>query len=152
MDVVTRELKGLPWELLYAVGLVLVATSETELKEKIQKWKISMESKGLEINAGKPKVMVGGEGFGKVEVTCKYPCGVYGKGVGRNSLQYTSCENWIHKRCSGVKGSRQKASAFFECRTCKERTQVTNIAKQNVDIGNGVKVEKVGKFCYLGDI
>jgi hypothetical protein len=35
--------------------LVLVATSERELLEKIQKWKIRMESKGLTINAGKPK-------------------------------------------------------------------------------------------------
>jgi hypothetical protein len=47
-----RELKeGLPWELLYADDLVLVASSKRELKEKIQKWKISMESKGLKINA-----------------------------------------------------------------------------------------------------
>jgi hypothetical protein len=45
MDAVTRELKeGLPWELLYADDLVLVPTSERELKEKIQKWKITMES------------------------------------------------------------------------------------------------------------
>jgi hypothetical protein len=35
-------------------------------------------------------------------VICKYPCGVCGKDVGRNSL-CTSCEKWIHKRCSGVK-------------------------------------------------
>jgi hypothetical protein len=64
IDALTRKLKGLPWELLYAVDLVLVATSERELKE--QKWKISLESEGLKINAGKPKVMVGGEGSGKV--------------------------------------------------------------------------------------
>jgi hypothetical protein len=30
-----------------------------------------MESKGLKINAGKTKAMMGGEGLGKVEVTCK---------------------------------------------------------------------------------
>jgi hypothetical protein len=30
------------------------------------------------------------------------------------------------------------------------RTQVTNLAKQNVNMGNGVELEKVGKFCYLG--
>jgi hypothetical protein len=29
---------------------------------------------------------------------------------------------------------------------------VTNIAKQNVDIGNGVELVKVEKFCYLGDM
>jgi hypothetical protein len=38
MDVLTRELKeGLPWEFMYADDPVLVATSERELKEKIQK-------------------------------------------------------------------------------------------------------------------
>jgi hypothetical protein len=134
MHSVTRALKErLPWELLYVYDLELVATSERELKEKKQKWKISMESKGLKTNAGKTKVMVGGEGLGKVEVTCKTPFGVCGKGVGMNSLQCTSCENWILKRRSGVKGSLQKASASFECRMCiKERPQVTNIAKQNV--------------------
>jgi hypothetical protein len=79
-----------------------------------------MESKCRKINAGKKtKVKVGGEGLGKVEVTCKYPCGVCGKGVGRNSLQ--CCEKWINKRCSGVKGNLQKAIASFECRTCKGR-------------------------------
>jgi hypothetical protein len=29
---------------------------------------------------------------------------------------------------------------------------MTNLAKQNVDQGNGVEMEKVGKFCYLGDM
>ena len=35
----------------------------------------------------------------------KWPCGVCGKGVGRNSILCTQCGKWIHKRCSEVKGS-----------------------------------------------
>jgi hypothetical protein len=35
---------------------------------------------------------------------------------------------------------------------CKERPQMTNIAKKNADMGNGVELEKVGKFSYLGDM
>jgi hypothetical protein len=31
-----------------------------------------VESKGLKTDAGIPKVMVGGEGLGNIEVTCKY--------------------------------------------------------------------------------
>ena len=34
----------------------------------------------------------------------KWPCGVWGKGVQANSVQYTVCKKWIHKRCSGVLG------------------------------------------------
>jgi hypothetical protein len=37
-------------------------------------------------------------------------------------------------------------------RWCKERPNVTNIAKQNVRMSNAVELEKVGKFCYLGDM
>ena len=49
MEVVTQKVReGLPWELLYADDLVLVAQSIEELKEKAQQWKTTcMESKGL---------------------------------------------------------------------------------------------------------
>ena len=48
MEAVTREVReGLPWELLYADDLVLVAESWEELKEKLIKWKSAMEKKGL---------------------------------------------------------------------------------------------------------
>jgi hypothetical protein len=32
------------------------------------------------------------------------------------------------------------------------KTTAENIAKQNVDMGNGLELEKVGKFCYLSDM
>ena len=34
----------------------------------------------------------------------RWPCGVCSKGVGSNSLQCTSCQKWVHKKCSGIKG------------------------------------------------
>ena len=50
MDVITREIQdGLPWELLYADDIVLMADSEDELKVKFLKWKRSMELKGLKL-------------------------------------------------------------------------------------------------------
>ena len=56
MEVVTREVKeGLPWELLYADDLVLVAQSKEELREKVLQWKECMELKGLKINIEKTK-------------------------------------------------------------------------------------------------
>ena len=76
MDVVSRELReGLPWELLYADDLVLMADSEEALKEKILKWKAGIEAKGLKMNVGKTEVMVG-EGTGEVEESGNWPCSV----------------------------------------------------------------------------
>ena len=47
----------------------------------------------------------------------KYPYFVCGKGVGRNSVQCTKCQHWVHKRCSGVHGSLTKEKDFT-CRKC----------------------------------
>ena len=41
----------------------------------------------------------------KVQEKGKWPCGVCKKGVGNTSILCHSCKKWIHKRCSGVKGS-----------------------------------------------
>ena len=62
MEVVTRGVKeGLPWELLYADDLVLVAQSKEELREKVLRWKECMELKGLKVNIEKTKVMRSGK-------------------------------------------------------------------------------------------
>ena len=53
----------------------------------------SLPDKGLKVNTGKPKVMVGSSG-GKIIVNSgKCPCGVCGKGVQANSVQCTVCKN-----------------------------------------------------------
>ena len=52
----------------------------------------------------------------KVEEKGKWPCGVCKKGVGNNSILCHGCKKWIHKRCSGVKGSLRNASQSFICR------------------------------------
>ncbi|CAK9296894.1 unnamed protein product [Gordionus sp. m RMFG-2023] len=74
MDVVAREMReGLPWEILYADDLVLMANSEGEFRDKVSKWKMTMEAKGLKMNASKTKVMIGGENL-KMEESGKWPC------------------------------------------------------------------------------
>ena len=61
MDRVSRKVRGgLPWELLYADDLVLMAQDLEELKERLRKWKRDMEAKGMRVNLGKTKVMWGG--------------------------------------------------------------------------------------------
>jgi Reverse transcriptase (RNA-dependent DNA polymerase) len=92
-------------ELLYADDLVLMAESEEQLLEKLRKWKISMEKKGLRVNMGKTKVMRCQVDARQVMKTGKYPCAVCLKGVGANSILCTSCDAWVHSRCSGIVGS-----------------------------------------------
>ncbi|XP_065321208.1 uncharacterized protein LOC135928678 [Gordionus sp. m RMFG-2023] len=108
MDVVAKEMReGLPWELIYADDLVLMANSEEELRDKISKWKMTMEAKGLKMNASKTKVMIGGENL-KMEESDK------------------ACIKGIHNN--------------------------DNLENGGLDIGNGLTLEKVDKFCYLGDM
>jgi len=35
----------------------------------------------------------------------RWPCGVCGRGISNNSIQCISCQKWIHRKCSGIKGS-----------------------------------------------
>ena len=48
LEALSREFRsGLPWELLYADELVLMAESIEELESMFEKWKSGMEQKGL---------------------------------------------------------------------------------------------------------
>ena len=79
-----------------------------------------------------------------------WPCGVCSKGVGSNSLQCTRCQKWVHKKCSGIKGSKSKVAKSFICSDCLNL--VTSAGRTSVDIGASAKLELVDKFCYLSDI
>ena len=58
LEALSRSFRGgLPLELLYADDLVLLAESKELLLEKIKKWKVGMEEKGLRVSVGKTKVM-----------------------------------------------------------------------------------------------
>jgi len=56
----------------------------------------------------KIKVMISGECQKPVQKAARWLCGVCGRGVGSNSMQCTSCRKWVHKKCSGMKGSMYK--------------------------------------------
>ena len=75
-----------------------MAPTMEQLGRRVAEWRTSLLDKGLKLNAGKFKVMVGNSG-GKMSVNSgKWPCGVCGKGVQANSVQGTVFINWIHKR------------------------------------------------------
>ena len=53
-----------------------------------------------------------------------------------------------------MKGSLRNTSQSYTCRSCKVDRTITDGLNTNLhlDIGNGVSLEKVDKFCYLGDM
>ena len=51
---------------------------------------------------------------------------------------------WVHKRCSGVKGSMSKVAGSFICRGCLN--PVTGAGRTSVDVGAGAGLELVGDF------
>ena len=143
--------KGLPWELLYADDLVLLAESRLELEKRLTEWMARLKEKGLRVNIGKTKVMNCKVGVGQVENSGKYPCGVCREGVGDNAIRCTSCKKWIHKRCSRVVGDLATVSDF-KCRNCSGGgMKVVDEVRQFV-LGAREELEVFDKFCYLGDV
>ena len=72
---------GLPYEMLYADELVLMADSRDELIMKLERWKESLETKGLGENLSKTKVMHCSDRDRQPQACGKYPCGICEKGV-----------------------------------------------------------------------
>ena len=68
IDAVSSEARnGLPSELLYADDLVRMAPTMEQLGRRVAEWSASLLDKGMNVNPGKYKVMVGSSG-GKVIV------------------------------------------------------------------------------------
>ena len=85
-----------------------------------------------------------------MQKAARWSCGACGRGVGSNSIQCTSCHNWVHKKCSGTKGSMYKVKKSFICRGCSN--PVISTGHTSVDIGASANLEVVDKFCCLGDM
>jgi len=57
-EAISREFRvALPWELLYADDLALIAETEEELIKRLNEWKDNVESKGMRVNMNKTKDM-----------------------------------------------------------------------------------------------
>ena len=65
MDMVFKiAQEGLPWELLCADNLLLVAPTREELAGKVAAWQARLLAKGMKVNVAKSKFMVSKEGAG----------------------------------------------------------------------------------------
>ena len=162
MEAISEAIKGgLPWELLYADDIVLVADSLESLLKKLGRWKHALQAKGLKVNVDKTKIMMEGlEGF--VQKSGKFPCAVCGKGVGDGSVKCEVCNKWVHGRCSGLKRGMLAKTKEFKCKICtgklaQKHEVVVGFGKLRenakfVQDEDGAMLEVVGSYCYLGDV
>ena len=91
-----------------------------------------------------------GTGTTQVVGNVKHSCSICLKGVGVNSIRCTQCVQWVHARCSRVKGSLKKVESSFICRRCKgELSETRQVNGLHI---YGHEYEIVDKLCYLGDI
>jgi len=62
VTVISREFRvALPWELLYADDLVVIAETENDIITRCNEWKNSIENRGMRVNRNEIKVMISGE-------------------------------------------------------------------------------------------
>ena len=153
LEALTCDIRaGLPFELLYADDLVLMADSVDLLHDKIVRWRECLESKGLKVNLKKTKIMLSRRNKGAVEKVGRWPCSVCGKGVGRNSIQCSACLSWVHKRCSGIKSSLKPDVCGFVCGVCLGVCgDGADGSLEHLSLKGGEALECVDRFCYLGD-
>ena len=139
---------GCSWEFLYADDLMVSAHSMDELLVKLRTWRLEMEKKGLRVNMGKTKLMVFGSNLDVLRKSGKYPCDVCQAGVSRNAIQCGGCSQWVHKKCSGIKGP-LTSDLNFRCARCLGTAWPAD--GRLVMIGEE-KLEVTLEFCYLGDM
>ena len=119
-----------------------------DLIKRLNEWKNNVENRGMRVNVNKTmKIWISGEHQNPVRKAAKWSCGVYGRGVDSNSIQCTTCQKWVKKKCSGIKGSMYKVMKSFICRGCSN--PVISAGCSSVDIGTSANLEVVDKFCYL---
>jgi len=92
----------------------------------------------------KTKVTISAEWQKVMQKAVKWLCGICGRGVGNNSVQCTSCQEWVHRKCSVIKGSMYKVIRIFVRRGCVN--PVTGTVCTSVDIGVNANLELMDSF------
>jgi len=71
----------------------------------------------MRVNVNKTRVMISGERQKLMQKAVRWPCGVCDRGVGNNSVQCSSCQKHVHKKC-GINVSMSKVMKSFICKGC----------------------------------
>ena len=153
MNEITKDIKqGLPWEILFADDLILMASTEEELKAKLNLWKNKLEDNGMKVNIEKTKIMECNRKTKPEEPkTIRWPCAICKKGVGTSSIQCTKCHMWVHRRCSGTTTALTKLKASFICSICSGQKKPGTLNDKVFNLTQDIQLEKVTTFSYLGD-
>ena len=101
---------------------MIILLTEEDLIKRLNEWKNNVQNRGMRVNMNKTKVTISGERQKPLQKAARWPCGVCGRGVGSNS-KCICCHKWVHKDCSGIKGSMYKVMRSFICRGCSNPVQ-----------------------------
>ena len=106
LEALSHEFRtGVPWELLYADDLAVIADTLEECVSTLNAWKEGMENKGLRVNMKKIKFMVTGPGLDVLRDSGAFPCAVCRNGVGSsNAIKCSQCKLWVHKKVQQYPG------------------------------------------------
>ena len=80
----------------------MIAETEDDLIKRLNECKDFMENRGMRV---KPRLLISGERQKVMQKAVRWPCRVCGRGVGNNSIQCTTCQKWVLRKCSGINGS-----------------------------------------------
>ena len=96
-----------------------------------------MEKKGLCVNMGKTKIKESGINLDVLKKSGKYPCSICQSGVGSsNAIFCGGCKRWVHKQCSGIKGS-LRPDPEFRCARCLGTARAIDEREvSEVEVGN----------------
>ena len=152
LEALSRQFRtGVPWELLYADDLAIIADSLDECIAKLKAWKAGMEEKGLRVNMKKTKFMVTGPGLDLLRDSGGFPCAVCRTGVGVNSIQCSQCKLWVHKKCSGIRGKLMHDPGYTCPRCLGHARPIDGRPVSQVEV-DGSLLDVEASFCYLGDM
>jgi len=88
------------------------------MNKRLNEWKDFVENRGMRVNMNKTKTVISGEWQKVMQKAERWPYGVCGTGTGNNSIQCTTCQKWVHRKCNVIKGSMYKVMKSFVCRGC----------------------------------
>jgi len=136
IEALSREFRvALPW-VLYVEDSVVAAVTEDNLIKRLDEWKDNVKNRGVR-----------GKRQNVMQKTVRWPCCVCVRGIGNNSIQCTSYEKWVHRKCSSIKGSMYKVMKSFVYRGCMN--PVIGTGRTSVDIGVNANLVLVDKLCFL---
>ena len=104
--------------MLYADDLIITGESEEEVEQQFHFWKSALTRRGLKISYDKTKVLVSGKEGLTALPSRSYVCRVCVRGVSVNSVLYTVCRKWIHKRCFSLQNALYAQNYAYVCLAC----------------------------------